>query len=109
MACIDSIINGVLTICINLIHIQTIFNKGLDNLGVTILTGIKQWGLLEIVFLQEIYSKLNHQSEHRQSFFLLRTLHSCKAQILIEDGSVDDVPNINVELHQLHCELVLIS
>ena len=109
VAQVDGVVDGVLTVGVNRVHLQTVLKQKSYQLAMSRSRSVVEGRLLEVVFLVKVTSHAHDQLQHLNSLLFVRNLAGSKAQVLVELPGVNHVAQIDVVHHQLLLELLAVS
>lgn len=79
-----SVVDRVLTICINMRWVQSLIDQELDNFSFPVTTGVIERSLLKAVLVVEVDTILDQLNAYLNSNFFIFDLDSSKIEILVE-------------------------
>lgn len=96
---VDSIVDRVLAVNVNVVHVQSVFNQNSNQLQMAYLGCVEQRSLLQVVFLSEVDAQGHKKLQHVYAFFFVDALDCGKSKVLVELIHVRDVSYFNLVSH----------
>ena len=64
LASVDSVVNRVLAVEVNLINVKAVFNEHFDDGAVSLFGSVEEWRLFQVIFGVEVNSERDEEFEH---------------------------------------------